>query len=105
MAGPRCSIWINIVAMKTLQAQIPDSLLKQVTALAEQEKTTVDQLVSIALAAQVSAWQTRESIESRARRVDYEAVDSILAKVPDVPPIPGDELPEGYEPIPPKPGA
>ena len=57
--------------MKTLQAQIPDSLLKQVTALAEQEKTTVDQLVSIALAAQVSAWQTRESIESRARRVDY----------------------------------
>ena len=46
----------------------------------------------------------RESFESRARRVDYEAVDRILAKVPDVPPVPGDELPEDYEPIRPKPG-
>ena len=69
--------------------------MKQLTALAEQEKTTVDQLVSIALAAQVSAWQTRESYESRARRVNYEAVDRILAKVPDVPPMSGDELPCG----------
>lgn len=84
--------------MKTLQAQVPDSLLKQVAELAEQEKTTVDQLVSIALAAQISAWQTRESFESRARRVDYAAVDRILAKVPDVPPMPGDELPDGYVP-------
>jgi hypothetical protein len=92
------------VDMKTLQAQIPESLLKQVTELASQEKTTVDQLVSIALAAQVSAWQTRESFQSRARNVNYEAVDRILAKVPNVPPMPGDELPEGYQPLQPKPG-
>ena len=78
--------------MTTLKAQVPDTLLNQVSELAEQEKTTVDQLVSIALAAQVSAWKVSESITSRAKRVDYKAFDEIMAKVPDVPPVPGDEL-------------
>ena len=35
---------------------------------------------------------TRESITSRAARVNWEKVDDILARVPDVPPDPGDEL-------------
>ncbi|MFO7691662.1 MAG: hypothetical protein R6V57_01130, partial [Vicinamibacterales bacterium] len=56
------------------------------------QNATVDQIVSVALAAQVSAWRTRESISSRAARVNWEKVDDILARVPDVPPDPGDEL-------------
>ena len=44
------------------------------------------------LAAQVSAWRTRESIASRAGRVNWQKVDEILGRVPDVPPVPGDEL-------------
>lgn len=84
--------------MTTLHADIPDSLLKQVKALAQQEQTTVDQLVAIALTAQVSAWKATESIAARARRADYEAFDRVMAKVPDVPPMPGDELPQGYQP-------
>jgi hypothetical protein len=79
--------------MTTLSAQIPDSLMKQMIELAEQEKTSVDQLVAIALAAQVSAWRTTESIESRAKRADFAAFDRVMAKVPKVPPMPGDELP------------
>ena len=78
--------------MSTLQAQVPDLLLKEVNELAVKENVTVDQIVSIALAAQVSAWHTRESIASRAKRVDWQKVDEILARVPDVPPQPGDEL-------------
>jgi hypothetical protein len=65
--------------------------------LAEQERTTVDQLVAIALASQVSAWRKTESIASRAQRADYAAFDRIMAKVPNVPPMPGDELPPGYK--------
>lgn len=78
--------------MKTLQAQVPELLLREVQELAVQQNATVDQIVSVALAAQVSAWRTRESIASRARRVDWAKVDQILAGVPDVPPEPGDEL-------------
>ena len=78
--------------MKTLQAQVPELLLREVQELAVSQNATVDQIVSVALAAQVSAWRTRESIASRAGRVNWEKVDEILARVPDVPPEPGDEL-------------
>jgi hypothetical protein len=77
--------------MSTLEVQIPDLLLKQVNEVAAKEKVSVDQIVSIALAAQVSASQARESISSRAQRVDWHAVDDVLARVPVKPPLPGDE--------------
>ena len=78
--------------MKTLQAQVPDLLVEEVNELAAKQNASVDQIVSLALAAQVSAWRTRESIASRASRVNWEKVDEILARVPDVPPQTGDEL-------------
>lgn len=77
--------------MSTLEVKIPDLLLKQVTEVAAKERISVDQLVSTALAAQVSAAQAREGIPSRAQRVDWQRVDDILARVPAKPPIPGDE--------------
>ena len=80
--------------MKTLQAQIPDLLLQELNELAKSQGASVDHLVSLALAAQVSAWRTRESISSRAARVDWKHIDAILARVPDAPPLPGDELPK-----------
>jgi hypothetical protein len=78
--------------MSTLEVKIPDLLLMQINEIAAKEKVSVDQIVSIALAAQVSASQARESISSRAKRVDWQKVDDILARVPDNPPLPGDEL-------------
>jgi hypothetical protein len=77
--------------MKTLQAEIPELLLQEVAELAAKQKTTVDQIVSLALAAQVSAWRTRDSIAARANRVDWHKVDEILARVPNNPPLSGDE--------------
>jgi hypothetical protein len=35
-------------------------------------------------------------METRAKRADLAEFDRIMAKVPKVPPIPGDELPPGY---------
>jgi len=78
--------------MSTLEVKIPDLLLKQVNEVALKEKVSVDQIVSIALTAQVSAAQAREGIASRASRVDWQKVDDILTRVPANPPIPGDEV-------------
>jgi hypothetical protein len=75
----------------TLQVNIPDSLLRQTADLAERQQVTVDQVVAAALSAQVSAAATRPSIAERAQRVNWQKVDKILARVPDVPPVPGDE--------------
>jgi len=80
------------MTMSTLEVRIPDLLLKRVNEVAVKEKVSVDQIVSIALAAQVSASQVRESISSRARRVDWQKVDDILARVPANRPLPGEEV-------------
>jgi hypothetical protein len=66
--------------------------LQQVRVLATKQKVSVDQVVSSALAAQVSAHSTRESAASRARPVHWPKEEEILSRVPDVPPLPGDEM-------------
>jgi len=76
--------------MSTLEIHIPDLLRKQVNEIAAKEKVRLDQMVSIALAAQVSASKARESISSRAKRANWQKVDEILARVPHNAPFPGD---------------
>jgi hypothetical protein len=77
--------------MTAIQAQVPDPLAKQVEELAQQEKVSVEQLVSIALACQVSAWLKTDTISGRGKRCSWENLDRLMAKVRDVPPLPGDE--------------
>lgn len=74
--------------MTTIQAQVPGPLAKPVEELARQEKVTVDQLVSIALAYQASAWRKRDTISERG---NWEKFDRVMARVRDGPPLPGDE--------------
>ena len=76
--------------MKTIQAQVPDPLAKQIEELAKQEKVSVDQLVSIALAYQVSAWRKRDTVSQRAKRGDWGKFDLVMRKVRDIPALPGD---------------
>lgn len=75
-----------------LTAQVPDSLYKQVEALATREKISVDQLVAIALSAQVLAWMTKDYLAERANRGNWERFQQVLAKVPNVEPEDYDKL-------------
>jgi hypothetical protein len=80
--------------MSMLEVKIPDLLFKQVNEVAAEVKVSVDQIVSIALAAQVSAWRMRDTFAVRAKRGNWEKFDRVMAKVRDVPPLPGDEKSE-----------
>jgi hypothetical protein len=64
---------------------VPDPLAKQVEELAWQEKVSVDHLVSIPLASQVSVWRQRDTISERGKRGSWEKFDRVMAKVRDVP--------------------
>jgi hypothetical protein len=77
--------------MTTIHAQVPDYLAKLAAEAAERERTTLDQIVALALSAQLSAWKVRDDMETRARRGRPEDLRDILAQVPDAPPLPGDE--------------
>ena len=77
--------------MGILSLRLPDSLHRKARELAVKESVSINQFITIAVAEKMSALLTEEYLEERARRTDPAAVDRILAQVPDVPPIPGDE--------------
>ncbi len=78
--------------MTTIETHIPDSLYKQVKSLAERESISVDQLISIALAGQVSAWLTKDYLAERAARGSWDRALEVLAQVPDIEPEEHDRL-------------
>jgi hypothetical protein len=78
--------------MTNLNAQIPDSLYKQVEALAARENISVEQLVAIALSAQVSAWMTKDYLEQRSERGSWQKFQQVLTRVPDIEPEDYDKL-------------
>ncbi|MGB8352396.1 MAG: hypothetical protein WCD79_00755 [Chthoniobacteraceae bacterium] len=77
--------------MTTIHANVPDYLAKLTEEAALKEKVTVDQIVALALSAQISAWNVREDIESRAKRGQPGDVAQLLSKAPDRAPLSGDE--------------
>lgn len=83
--------------MSTMSLRLPESLHEKVREVAEREGVSMNQLVTLAVAEKLSALMTEEYILSRASRGDIEKYRRVLAKVPDGPPLPGDELPEGYD--------
>lgn len=78
--------------MSTLSLRLPESLHERARQLAEREGTSINQLIATALAEKISALDTVSYLEERAERGSVEAFREILRKVPDAPPVPGDEL-------------
>ncbi len=59
-------------------------IYQQIEALSERKNISIEQLVTIALSAQVSAWATKEYIEEKAKRGSWEKFQQVLKKVPDI---------------------
>ncbi len=77
--------------MTTLRAAISDDLHEAVVAQAEREHISVDALISRTLCAAVALPLLGLSVQKRAARGNWEDFDRIMARVPDAPPLPGDE--------------
>ena len=79
--------------MSTLTIQLPDSMLGKLRELAEAGGTSVEQIVTAAAGEKLAAMMEGAAYLRReaglASRSDFERV---LAKIPKVPPQPGDEL-------------
>lgn len=70
--------------MTTISTKIPDALFRQAKTIAEDEEMTLDQFIALALASQISGWNTGKSFIERAKKGDWEKARKILAKAPDV---------------------
>jgi hypothetical protein len=78
--------------MTTIRANVPDYLAKPAEEAARKENVTVDQIVALALSAQVAAWNVREDMESRAKRGQPGDIGRILSEAPNRAPLTGDEF-------------
>lgn len=79
--------------MSTLSVRLPDSLHRAVGDLSKKDRVSMNQFITTAVAEKVATLKAIDWLEERAKRGRRKAFDSVLAKVPDVPPVPGDELP------------
>ena len=84
--------------MKTIEAQIPEPVLKQAQELAERENVPLEQIISLAVAQSVGIWSNESYVAMRAKRGSREKFLEALKEVPDVDPPDYDRLPEGYRP-------
>lgn len=82
--------------MATLSLRLPESVHKKLAELAKLEGVSLNQLLSSAAAEKLAALMTEEYLADRAKRGSRRKFNAVLAKVPKVSPMPGDELPVEY---------
>jgi predicted transcriptional regulator len=77
--------------MTTLSLRLSDSLHRRVRELAKEERISINQFITTAVAEKMAALMTVDYLKDRARRGDRDSFLAVLAKVPDAPAEPGDE--------------
>lgn len=79
--------------MTTMSLRLPDSIHRQLKALAERDGVSMNHMVTIAVAEKTAALLTVDYLERRAGRGDRTKFEAALAAVPDVEPEERDRLP------------
>ena len=78
--------------MTAINVKLPDSIKKKAGELAAKDGVSFDQFVSAAVAEKVSGWLTEDDLDQRAKRASRKKFNAALAQVPNVGPVPGDEI-------------
>jgi hypothetical protein len=78
--------------MSQFALRLPNSLHGYAKEVAQQDETSLNQFIVTAVAEKLSAMRTEEFFRERAAKAKPSRLDKILAKVPDTPPLKGDEL-------------
>jgi hypothetical protein len=79
--------------MSTLSLRLPESLHRKIRDLAERDDISINQFIAMAVAEKAAALLTVGYLEDRGQRGSAALFDRVLRRVPDVPPMPRDELP------------
>lgn len=79
--------------MTTMSLRLPDSIHRQLKALAERDGVSMNHMVTIAVAEKTAALLTVDYLEQRAARGDRAKFEAALATVSDVEPEERDRLP------------
>jgi len=78
--------------MKAIELNMPDEVYKKLENLASQDHQSVNVFALRKLEEFAHAVEDFKELERRAQRGDREKFESSMAKVPNVPPVEGDEI-------------
>src|SRR5712671_4912567 len=78
---------------RTYPLRLPRSLKEAVERLSREDRTSINQFVSTAVAEKVSALQTAQFFADRKARADFKAFDKIMKRRGGKAPREGDEMP------------
>jgi hypothetical protein len=78
---------------QTYPLRLPRSLKEAVARLSREDRTSINQFVTTAVAEKVSALETARYFADRKVRADFKAFDKIMKRRGGKPPRAGDELP------------
>ncbi|HLG16063.1 MAG TPA: hypothetical protein VJH03_16390 [Blastocatellia bacterium] len=84
--------------MTTIEARIPEPVLKQARELAERENIPLEQIISLAVTQAVGIWSNESYLAIRGARATKEKFIDALKQVPDANSPEYDHLPDGYTP-------
>ena len=73
--------------------RLPRSLKKAVARVSREERVSVNQFITIALAEKVSALDLAEYFAKDRKRIDWKAFDKLISRKDGRPPRKGDEMP------------
>jgi predicted transcriptional regulator len=78
--------------MKAIELKMRDEIYRKLENLASQDHQSVNVFASQKLEEFARAVENFKELERRAQRGSRKKFESSMAKVPNVPPVPGDEL-------------
>lgn len=78
--------------MSNYPLRLPEHILSDAKAFAVRNGTSLNQFLSSLVAERIGEMKALAHIEARIARADTSAALAVLAKVPDRPPLEGDEL-------------
>ena len=78
--------------MKAIELNMPDEVYKKLENLASQDDQSVDAFALRKLEEFARAVEDFKKLEYRAQRGDRKKFEASMGRVPNVPPVPGDEL-------------
>ncbi len=78
--------------MKAIELNMPDEIYQKLENLALQDHQSVNAFASRKLEELARTVEDFKELERRSQRASRQNFESSMAKVPNVPPIPGDEL-------------
>ena len=78
--------------MSSYSLEIQASLIEEAKKIADKKQVSLSQWIVSMIQAEIEAEKARERIERYLKKADYDKFDAIMARVPDVPPMEGDEI-------------